>query len=72
VKQQLAKLQGMLREVVNQPIHVLPFLQPGRLVRVKDGDTDWGPLRLCSSCILFFCFISFPPDRSSLQAGEWC
>ncbi|EGG00855.1 uncharacterized protein MELLADRAFT_111500 [Melampsora larici-populina 98AG31] len=33
-----------LREVINHPTYSLPFLQPGRLVRVKFGeiDYDWG------------------------------
>lgn len=33
-----------LREVINHPTHSLPFLQPGRLVKVRFGeiDYDWG------------------------------
>lgn len=39
---QLAKLRGAMRQFINQPVYALPFLQPGRLVRVKDKDDDWG------------------------------
>jgi len=42
LREQLTKLKQVVRETVNEPIHVLPFLQPGRLARVKDGETDWG------------------------------
>lgn len=30
------------RDVINHPTHALPFLQPGRLVRVKFGTMDFG------------------------------
>ncbi|CAH7666284.1 rRNA-processing arch domain-domain-containing protein [Phakopsora pachyrhizi] len=31
-----------MKEVINHPTHALPFLQPGRLVRVKFGSMDFG------------------------------
>eukprot|EP01094_Clydonella_sp_ATCC50884_P002061 TRINITY_DN11587_c0_g1_i1.p1 TRINITY_DN11587_c0_g1~~TRINITY_DN11587_c0_g1_i1.p1 ORF type:complete len:983 (-),score=409.92 TRINITY_DN11587_c0_g1_i1:194-2761(-) len=42
IKEQLAKLKETMRDAVNQPVHALPFLSPGRLARVREGDTDWG------------------------------
>ncbi len=34
LQQQLAAAKAAMRTVVNQPRHILPFLQPGRLVNV--------------------------------------
>lgn len=34
LQQQLMKLKKTIRDTVNQPIHALPYLQPGRLVKV--------------------------------------
>lgn len=42
LRSQLDKLRDSLREFTNQPIHALPYLQPGRLVKVREGDEDWG------------------------------
>lgn len=42
LRQQLAILQKDLRDVLNHPTYALPFLQPGRLVRVKHDDLDFG------------------------------
>jgi ATP-dependent RNA helicase DOB1 len=42
IKQQLVVLQKQLRDIVMQPDHVVPFLNPGRLVEVKSEDADWG------------------------------
>jgi ATP-dependent RNA helicase DOB1 len=39
---QLNKLKENMREIIHQPLYALPFLQPGRLVRVRDVDEDWG------------------------------
>lgn len=39
---QLQKLKQNLRDFTNQPIYSVPFLQPGRLVKVTDGDQEWG------------------------------
>lgn len=35
LKHQLEKYQGEVREIVTHPGHILPFMVPGRLVRVK-------------------------------------
>ena len=42
LRQQLAILNKDLRDVLNHPTYALPFLQPGRLVRVKHDDLDFG------------------------------
>eukprot|EP01116_Phalansterium_solitarium_P015269 TRINITY_DN3360_c0_g2_i1.p1 TRINITY_DN3360_c0_g2~~TRINITY_DN3360_c0_g2_i1.p1 ORF type:complete len:1056 (+),score=481.56 TRINITY_DN3360_c0_g2_i1:1954-5121(+) len=42
VRDQRQKLSDEMREILNLPIHALPFLQPGRLVKVRDGADDWG------------------------------
>jgi len=34
LQQQLAAAKAAMRAVVNQPRHILPFLQPGRLVNI--------------------------------------
>lgn len=31
-----------MRAEINKPAYALPFLQPGRLVKVREGDVDWG------------------------------
>lgn len=43
LRKQLEILNKDLRDVLNHPTYALPFLQPGRLVRVKHGeDLDFG------------------------------
>ena len=42
IRQQLEQCRVDFRKVVNHQSYALPFLQPGRLVRVKDGNTDFG------------------------------
>ncbi|KAF4082600.1 hypothetical protein AMELA_G00153520 [Ameiurus melas] len=42
IRQQLAKLAKEIEEYVHKPKYCLPFLQPGRLVKVKKGDLDFG------------------------------
>ncbi|KAK4046327.1 ATP-dependent RNA helicase mtr4 [Microbotryomycetes sp. JL201] len=42
LRQQLDILNKDLRDVLNHPTYALPFLQPGRLVRVKHEDMDFG------------------------------
>lgn len=39
---QLTTCRKKIREVVNQPINLLPFLNPGRLVLVEDDKVQWG------------------------------
>ncbi|TRY65301.1 hypothetical protein DNTS_015452 [Danionella cerebrum] len=42
IRQQLAKLGKEIEEFIHKPRYCLPFLQPGRLVRVKKYDQDFG------------------------------
>uniref|UniRef100_A0A673C7S6 Exosome RNA helicase MTR4 n=1 Tax=Sphaeramia orbicularis TaxID=375764 RepID=A0A673C7S6_9TELE len=42
IRQQLAKLGKDIQEFIHKPKHCLPFLQPGRLVKVKNEDADFG------------------------------
>lgn len=41
-RQQLDQMSADFREVVHHPSYSLPFLQPGRLVKVKHNDLDFG------------------------------
>lgn len=38
----VAQLEKRMMSEVNRPERVLHFLNPGRLVKVRDGGTDWG------------------------------
>ncbi|XP_031433324.1 exosome RNA helicase MTR4-like [Clupea harengus] len=42
IRQQLAKLAKEIEEFVRKPKYCLPFLQPGRLVKVKNEEADYG------------------------------
>ncbi|XP_029024555.1 exosome RNA helicase MTR4 [Betta splendens] len=42
IRQQLAKLGKEILEFILKPKYCLPFLQPGRLVKVKNEDIDFG------------------------------
>ncbi|XP_072920538.1 exosome RNA helicase MTR4 [Hemitrygon akajei] len=42
IRQQLAKLGKEIEEYLHKPKYCLPFLQPGRLVKVKNEDDDFG------------------------------
>lgn len=41
-RQQLDQLLADFREVITHPTYSLPFLQPGRLVKVKHEKLDFG------------------------------
>lgn len=41
-RQQLDQMSADFREVVHHPSYSLPFLQIGRLVRIKHKDLDFG------------------------------
>ena len=42
-KSQLDHLARQMRHIIHQPVHVMPFLQPGRLMRFLDeSDDEWG------------------------------
>ncbi|GFN96742.1 superkiller viralicidic activity 2-like 2 [Plakobranchus ocellatus] len=42
IRQQLDVLGRELRHFILKPSYLLPFLQPGRVVKVKNGDLDFG------------------------------
>lgn len=42
LKKQFDIYQDDVRQVVTHPGHILPFLQPGRVIKVKVGDMDYG------------------------------
>ncbi|KAL1920074.1 uncharacterized protein VTP21DRAFT_1220 [Calcarisporiella thermophila] len=42
LRQQLDNYARDVREVIHQPTYCLPFIQPGRLVRVRDEKHDFG------------------------------
>jgi len=42
LRTQLEKLKKAMRDAVNMPVHIMEFLQAGRLVKIVDGKTDWG------------------------------
>ncbi|XP_057674378.1 exosome RNA helicase MTR4 [Corythoichthys intestinalis] len=42
IRQQLARLGKEIQEFIHKPKYCLPFLQPGRLVQVKNEDADFG------------------------------
>lgn len=41
-RQQLEQMKQDFREVITHPSYSLPFLQPGRLVKIKYQDLDFG------------------------------
>ncbi|KAI7816196.1 antiviral helicase [Gamsiella multidivaricata] len=42
IRQQLEGLRNDVRDVVNHPTHALPYMQPGRVVKVSSGDQHFG------------------------------
>jgi ATP-dependent RNA helicase DOB1 len=42
IRQQLTTYGKQMREVITDPVHCIPFMQPGRLVRIKHKDYDFG------------------------------
>eukprot|EP01127_Copromyxa_protea_P006579 TRINITY_DN1654_c0_g1_i1.p1 TRINITY_DN1654_c0_g1~~TRINITY_DN1654_c0_g1_i1.p1 ORF type:complete len:998 (+),score=244.39 TRINITY_DN1654_c0_g1_i1:24-3017(+) len=41
-RKQAASLKEDLRRLLNQPVHCITFLNPGRLIYIREGDKDWG------------------------------
>ena len=41
-KQQLASLKRDFKKIIHHPSNILPFLQPGRLIRIKHNADDFG------------------------------
>ena len=46
LQQAEAEGRSLIRSMVMQPRHALPFLQPGRLARVLTDGADWAPAGL--------------------------
>lgn len=46
IRQQLAKLAKEIQEFVHKPKYCLPFLQPGRLVKVRPYQEQTSPTHL--------------------------
>jgi ATP-dependent RNA helicase DOB1 len=42
LRKQMEEAEADLRAVITHPAHILPFLQPGRLLKIKDGENDFG------------------------------
>ena len=42
IRQQLQKLEKEMQTHITKPIYCVPFLQPGRLVKVEHNDEDFG------------------------------
>src|SRR5690606_34359299 len=42
IRNQLESMRQQLQKEITKPTHSVPFLQPGRLVRIRDGSDDWG------------------------------
>ncbi|KAH3731542.1 DEAD/DEAH box helicase, partial [Pelomyxa schiedti] len=42
LRESLSLHKKKMREYINQPLYAIPFIQPGRLVRVVDGEDDFG------------------------------
>lgn len=42
LRKQMEEAENDLRAVITHPTHILPFLQSGRLLKIKDGDDDFG------------------------------
>mmetsp|Transcript_95215 Transcript_95215/g.308313 ORF Transcript_95215/g.308313 Transcript_95215/m.308313 type:complete len:1047 (-) Transcript_95215:81-3221(-) len=42
IVKEMNKKSEELRQIVTRPENIAPFLNPGRLVSMRDGSTDWG------------------------------
>jgi ATP-dependent RNA helicase DOB1 len=69
IRQQLEKLRDEVRQVVGRPEHILNFLQPGRLIHIRDGDNDYG----WSVCLNFHKIAQEgAPDKFTVDVLCWC
>lgn len=41
-RRQATELKNRIRETINRPMNCISYLQPGRLLKVTDGKTEWG------------------------------
>lgn len=42
LRKQMEEAEADFRAVITHPAHILPFLQPGRLLKIKHEDHDFG------------------------------
>ena len=61
IRQQLTKLGRELQAYIVRPMYCVPFLQPGRLVKVEYEQMDFG----------WGCIINFQKKRN-LKVGRLC
>jgi ATP-dependent RNA helicase DOB1 len=48
IRKQLDQMAADFREIVTHPSYSIPFLQPGRLVKIKYGQLDFGWGVICN------------------------
>lgn len=60
VQQQLADLSAQLQRTINDPKYCVPFLQAGRLVKVKDQQHSWG----------WGCVVNFQKDAAKKKGDD--
>lgn len=65
LRKQLNNLSKDFREIISHPNYSLPFLQPGRLVKIKHGDVDFG-----WGCIVSYQKRAPPKGRPALSMEE--
>jgi ATP-dependent RNA helicase DOB1 len=65
LRKQLDDLSKDFREIISHPNYSLPFLQPGRLVRIKHGDVDFG-----WGCVVSYQKRMAPKGRPALAPEE--
>eukprot|EP01025_Chloroclados_australasicus_P024879 TRINITY_DN24936_c1_g1_i2.p2 TRINITY_DN24936_c1_g1~~TRINITY_DN24936_c1_g1_i2.p2 ORF type:complete len:452 (+),score=55.80 TRINITY_DN24936_c1_g1_i2:130-1485(+) len=67
---QIVKLQEEAAQIVNQPKHVLPFLQPGRLVKVLSGSEEYqynaqDPLEIFQNKSVWGAIVNFQHNKNN-------
>lgn len=65
LRKQLDNLSKDFREIISHPNYSLPFLQPGRLVKIKHGDVDFG-----WGCVVSYQKRAPPKGRLALSMEE--
>ncbi|XP_033113933.1 exosome RNA helicase MTR4-like [Anneissia japonica] len=70
IRQQLERLRTEIQAVLTKPKHCLPFMQPGRLVHVKNGDDVFGWGVIINFRKKANQKMASPTDDSPLYVGE--
>ncbi|UZJ54392.1 hypothetical protein CBS101457_003712 [Exobasidium rhododendri] len=65
LRKQLDDMSKDFREIISHPNYSLPFLQPGRLVRIKHGDVDFG-----WSCVVNYQKRAVPRGKTTTPASD--